>query len=257
MSMTRAMALLALVVLVASCGGDDGARVGTAPAAPSTAPPTSAPSASVATSVATGAANPSGTASPPTTVRPTTTAAPVRCIVRLHGKGGGGGATTQGGVVVNVNPNGNAPGWNGRQWLYYPEASYEQARQVVADGISAARCTQTVVKGFSNGASFAAKLACRGERFGNTVVGYIVDDPVVDRAVEGCQRPADIKLALYWTGDINIAPGWDCRPSDWTCEGGVSIGIDAYEKALGVTRKKSVHSSHREYSDPPELTSWW
>jgi len=243
----RTMAAAVVAALAAACGEDDGASL-RASESTSTAP--AAAPASVATATTAPAVAPTTGAT-----RPAVT--PVRCIVRLHGKGGGGGASTQGGGVVNVNPNGNAPGWNGRQWLYFPETSYEQARQVVAEGIAAARCTQTVVKGFSNGASFAAKLACRGERFGNTVVCYIVDDPVVDRAVEGCQRPSDVKLALYWTGDINIAPGWDCRPSDWTCEGGVSIGIDAYEKALGVARKKSVHSNYREYSDPPELTSWW
>lgn len=256
----RKFSTLAATLALAACGNG---------ASTTSSELTTSRGASPTTTTAVSGASPTPTTAPivdtprttvapaPTTTAPATTAPATRCIVRLHGKGGGGGPTTSGpGGVKNVNPGGNAPGWNGRQWLYYPDSGYTAARDIVARAIADEGCGRTIVKGFSNGASFAAKLACRNERFGNTVIGYIVDDPVVDRAVEGCAR-GDLKVALYWTGDINQPPGWDCIKPDWTCEGGVAIGIDAYQRALGVERTQSPHRSHREYSDPPELQSWW
>ena len=47
-----------------------------------------------------------------------------RCIVRLHGKSGAGGETVEEDGVMNVLPDGNAEGWGGRQWLYFPEEKY-------------------------------------------------------------------------------------------------------------------------------------
>ena len=44
-----------------------------------------------------------------------------RCIVRLHGKSGGGQPTIVDAGVTDVSPNGNAQGWGGRQWIYFPE----------------------------------------------------------------------------------------------------------------------------------------
>ena len=52
-------------------------------------------------------------------------------------------------------------------------------------------------------------------------------------------------------------PGWNCADQDWTCEGGTTIGIDAYEGALGVARRQSAHHTHAWYEQPPELSSWW
>jgi hypothetical protein len=86
------------------------------------------------------------------------------------------------------------------------------------------------------------------------VVGYVIDDPVVDHAVEGCARPG-VRVVLYWTGDIDQPDGWDC--GDWTCEGGSTIGIARYEAAIGVARKPSIHTTHQQYHDPPELHSWF
>jgi hypothetical protein len=116
-----------------------------------------------------------------------------------------------------------------------------------------------VLDGFSNGAAFAAKLYCRGETFGGRLVGVIVDDPVVDHAVEGCSPARGVRIALYWTGalDGTSQPGWNCAQQDWTCEGGTTIGIDAYQGALGVARRPSVHGTHAWFQEPPELSSWW
>ena len=106
-----------------------------------------------------------------------------------------------------------------------PESGYQAARNIVANDVAAGGCGRVIVYGFSNGAAFAAKLYCRGETFGGTVVGYVIDDPVVDHAVEGCARPP-VKVVLYWTGDIDVPDGWQC--GDWTCEGGSTIGIANY-----------------------------
>jgi hypothetical protein len=172
----------------------------------------------------------------------------------LHGKGGGGQAERTGDDGVRRSfPAGNESGWGGRQWLYYPDTDYQRARTIVADDVAAGRCARVVVYGFSNGAAFAAKLYCRGETFGGTVVGYVIDDPVVDHAVTGCARPA-VRIVLYWTGGIDQPDGWPC--GDWTCEGDSTIGIARYEAAIGVVRKPSIHKTHQQYGDPPELRDW-
>ena len=173
----------------------------------------------------------------------------------LHGKGGYGTASVVAGSgYTMVSPTGNAAGWGGRQWLYFPESGYEAARAVVRAAIDGDVCTRVIVKGFSNGAAFAAKLYCRGETFGGRVIGYIVDDPVTDRAVIGCARPAGVRVVLYWTGQI-AQPEGPC-PGDWTCDGG-TLTIDTYQQHLGLIRKASIYSHHQEYSNPPELSSWW
>lgn len=183
-----------------------------------------------------------------------------RCIVRLHGKGGGAGGTgTIGDGLLEVRPGGNAAGWNGRQWLYFPDGEYARARAAVVQAVDQAGCGPIVLYGFSNGAAFAAKLYCRGETFGGRLRGVVVDDPVVDHAVGGCRPAGGVRVALYWTGALEATaqPGWDCASQDWTCEGGTTIGIDAYQAALGVGRKQSPHSNHASYANPPELNAWW
>jgi hypothetical protein len=216
-----ALGALGALVLITSCGGHDDA----APAA-ATAIPTSA------------------------------AAARDRCLVRLHGKGGSGAPTTTVGDVTVVAPTGNADGWGARQWLYFPDSEYDAARAVVADSVTG--CRHIILDGFSNGGSFAAALYCRGETFEGRLLRVVVDDPVTDHAVDGCAPSPSVAVTLYSTGalDAQAAAGWQCAQSDWTCEGGETIGITAYAAALGAPVQRSPFQDHQPYQDAPELSDW-
>ena len=155
----RTARLIMAVVMLAACGGSDG---------------DSAPSTTSVASTQPGSSTPGGE----------------RCIVRLHGKSGTGADTVVEDGVTIISPTGNAEGWGGRQWLYFPEGDYEAARTIVADAV--ADCEQVILDGFSNGGSFAAKLYCRGETFDGRLVGVVVDDPVTDEGVEGCAARPDL-----------------------------------------------------------------
>ena len=180
------------------------------------------------------------------------------CVILLHGKGGSGSPTVRTGAYATVSPTGNAAGWGGRQWQYFPDADYSSARRAVADAIDREGCDRVVLKGFSNGAAFAAKLYCRSETFNGRVVGVVVDDPVTDRAVEGCAPAPGVRLALYWTGALEgqAQPGWACATADWTCERGSTIGIRAYAAALGVAPSPSPNREHAPFVDAPEPATW-
>jgi hypothetical protein len=181
-----------------------------------------------------------------------------RCVVLLHGKGG----TAQPGRVTEgttfIQPGGNADGWGGRQWLYFPEARYQQVRAIVQSAIDDAGCGPVIVQGFSNGAATAAKLYCRGERFGQHVIGYIADDPVPDHGVDACKPAPGVRMRVYWTGALASATdGWSCAQLDWTCEGDSTIGIERYARALATQVQRSIHTTHAEYAAPPEQTAWF
>jgi hypothetical protein len=178
--------------------------------------------------------------------------------VRLHGKGGGEAQSYDAGGVRVLTPNGNESGWGGRQWLYFPNGKYNQARKVVEKAIDDEDCGVVIVNGFSNGGAFAAKLYCQGETFGGRVIRYVVDDPVVDHGVDRCSPAPSTAVTLYWTGFLEgtARPGWDCDEQDWTCEQGETIGIDAYADALGTSAKPSRYSTHEWYQDAPELSRW-
>lgn len=179
-----------------------------------------------------------------------------RCLVRLHGKSGTGAPTVVEADVTIIAPTGNAEGWGGRQWLYFPDAEYEAAREIVADATTG--CEQVIVHGFSNGAAFAAKLYCRGEALEGRLVRVVVDDPVVDHGVDGCAPDPAVEVALYWTGALadTARAGWDCAEGDWTCEGGETIGIEAYGAALGAEVLDSPIDEHAWYLAAPELSAW-
>lgn len=181
-----------------------------------------------------------------------------RCVVRLHGKGGQGGSSTVEAGVATLYPEGNAAGWGGRQWLYFPEDSYLSALAAVTESVSAAECDAVVVAGFSNGASFAAKLYCRGETLNGALVGVVIDDPVTDAGVADCSPSPLVPAALYWTSALEgSAPaGTDCAAIDWTCEGGQSIGIQAYSASLGLAAQASIFTDHQPYWDAPEIAAW-
>lgn len=180
------------------------------------------------------------------------------CIVKLHGKGGDGAPTTVEGATTIVSPTGNAAGWGGRQWSYFPSARYDEARAVITDAIVSTGCTRVALNGFSNGAAFAAALYCRGETFDGRLVGVMIDDPVTDHAVDGCAPAAGIPVALYWTGALEgqAVPGWDCASADWTCDGGTTIGITAYAAALRTAPVASPHTDHVANADAPEPARW-
>jgi pimeloyl-ACP methyl ester carboxylesterase len=180
------------------------------------------------------------------------------CVVRLHGKGGSGWPTEVVDDIAYLAPTGNEDGWDDRQWLYFPDERYDEARAIVLDAIDAADCESVVIDGFSNGGAFASKLACRGETFGDRLTGIVIDDPVTDEGVADCAPASDVRLAFYWTGALaEAAPaGTDCRDLDWTCEGDVIIGVDAYTTALGVEVQASPFDDHQWYLDAPEPVVW-
>jgi hypothetical protein len=193
------------------------------------------------------------------TVATSTTAGPAateRCVVRLHGKGGQGAATVVDDEVSVIAPDGNAEGWGARQWLYFPDGEYTSARDTVDAAIDG--CGQLIVNGFSNGGAFAAKLYCRGETFDGRLTRVVVDDPVVDHAADACTPDPSVDLTLYWTGALEpqAQPGWDCTEADWTCEGGRTIGIDAYAEALRTQPKQSPFDDHQWHTEAPELSAW-
>lgn len=193
---------------------------------------------------------------PPAIATDGSVAAAGRCLVRLHGKGGTGADTVTQGDVTIVSPTGNADGWGARQWLYFPDDDYEAARQIVVDSVGG--CVEVIVNGFSNGASFAASLYCRGETLDGRLVGVVIDDPVTDQAVEGCSGDQSVAVTLYSTGALEetATPGWSCDEGDWTCQGGRTIGIDAYAAALGVPPTASPFTDHQWFLDAPELDDW-
>jgi hypothetical protein len=185
------------------------------------------------------------------------TVAGKRCVVHLHGKSGKGGATTETDGVTHLHPTGNADGWGARQWLYFPDAEYAAVRGIVQGTIASAGCDKVAIHGFSNGAAAAAKLFCRAERFDGHVVGYVIDDPVVDHGVDACRKDNGAKVKLYWTtGLAHAVDGWSCKEADWTCEGGSTIGIEKYAAALGVAATPSVNEKHEAYPSPPEYAEW-
>lgn len=184
--------------------------------------------------------------------------APRQCVVFLHGKSGKGEPLLQGPVYALVRPNGNAEGWGGRQWIYFPESHYAEVRQIVARAIEESGCERVILHGFSNGGALTAKLYCRGEDFGGKVIGYVIDDPVVDHAADQCKPLAGKGLRLYWTGALSKATdGWECEDGDWTCEGGTTIGIDKYAANLGVKPTQSAKTKHAPYDEPPDYARWW
>ena len=183
---------------------------------------------------------------------------PSTCVVRLHGKGGDAEPARVVGDLMELSPAGNAEGWGARQWVYDADEQYAQAKAIVADALDDAECSRAVVNGFSNGGAFAAALYCGGERFEGRVVGYVIDDPVPDQAVLGCDPDERVEVALYWTGALDqvATPGANCADLDWTCVGESLLGIVSYAAELGATASKSPYAEHEWHRDAPELALW-
>ncbi len=180
------------------------------------------------------------------------------CIVRLHGKGDSGASTELVREIAIVSPTGNGEAWGDHQWEYASPDALSEAIAIVTAAIDTVGCSAASVHGFSNGASFAAKLVCSGEDLGGRLRGVVVDDPVTDASGAGCSPADGVELALYWTGALAAAApaGTDCGSIDWTCEGGSTVGIDAYAATLGVTAQASPHDDHRWNLDAPEPWDW-
>jgi pimeloyl-ACP methyl ester carboxylesterase len=180
-----------------------------------------------------------------------------KCVLSLHGKGAAGMPASTTGDIEYLRPGGNDTAWGGREWRYFPQGRYEELRGSLSAALDAAGCGRVIVQGFSNGAAAAAKLYCTGETFGGRVVGYIADDPVPDAGVVGCKPHPGMHIRLYWTGALSAATdGWSCATQDWTCEGGQTIGIERYARELGTAAAPSIHSTHMEYTTPPEVAAW-
>lgn len=181
-----------------------------------------------------------------------------RCIVRLHGKGSQGAPpTVDGDGVAVLSPDGNGTGWGARQWDYDTDAGIAEATDIITATVDEAACERVVVHGFSNGASMAAAFLCTGDDLDGRLVGVIVDDPVTDESSADC-APADIPIAIYWTGALaETAPaGTQCDTIDWTCEGGVVLGIERYATDIGVEVTQSPFDDHRWYVDSPLPLTW-
>ncbi len=129
-----------------------------------------------------------------------------RCVVLLHGKGGEGDSTEideQG--VATIRPTGNAEAWDGWEWRYFPDESFDEALTIVNE--AAAACDAVLLGGFSNGAAFAAKLYCRGETLDGRLLAVVVDDPVPDGGVT--HAPPTPRSPSRSTGPVP----WTTRPS--------------------------------------------
>jgi pimeloyl-ACP methyl ester carboxylesterase len=181
-----------------------------------------------------------------------------RCRVDLHGKGDrGADAAIVEGIAI-LRPDGNGEGWGAREWRYDDPDDRATAVAIVRDAVDAAGCERVAIHGFSNGAAFAASLACSGGTLDGRLVGVVIDDPVTDAATLDCRAGSDVQLALYWTGALDAVapPGTDCTTIDWTCAGGTVRGIDAFATDLGVSVTPSPFDEHRRFDDAPEPTSW-
>ena len=148
--------------------------------------------------------------------------------------------------------------WGGRQWLYFPDDRLAEVREIVAKAVAANGCAKVALHGFSNGAAAAAKLYCSGESLGARLAFVLVDDPVPDHGADHCTPAPGVKLKLYSTGALTQgAPGASCAAIDWTCEGGSTIGLEAYARALRTEVAPSVHREHKPFAAPPEYTVWF
>lgn len=180
-----------------------------------------------------------------------------RCLVRLHGRSDTGADPVEHSDHVELSPTGNGRAGEGHQWLYDNVDHQSQATDRVEAWIDRVGCTDVVLYGFSNGAAFAGWLYCSGESFKGRLRGVVVDDPVTDEAVEGCEPPDGVPVALYWTGALTEAQaGTACDDIGFTCYGDLILGTDAYAEALGATPQPSPHDSHLPYRDAPELLEW-
>ena len=203
---------------------------------------------------------------------------PVNCIVYLHGLGGSGFASdaSSGGATWRINPTSNtAFSDGGHVWEYNTAARFAEAKQVVKRTIVDKRCERVVIAGFSNGAAFAAKLMCRGESFGNTVIGFVLADPVPDRVVDKC-RPSSLTVGRRYVRHSRpfrkSFPGTGTRdcPRGWMFETGC-YAITTWDQRASAPADPMIVGpdlgGHLDMNDPDPSTGkptyeevasrWW
>lgn len=193
---------------------------------------------------------------PPSTTFPSDFSADA-CLIELHGRSDGGAAPRQEDEWAVLRPDGNEPWDSGRVWIYDTDESLAAARGQVTEVADAAGCTTIALHGFSNGAAFAAALACTGETLDGRLVGVVVDDPVPDDASPACAVDPDVEVAVYWTGGLEVVGGDSCDDLGWTCAGSDQlVGIDEFARRLGAEVQPSVQEEHTVHPAPPELAVW-
>jgi pimeloyl-ACP methyl ester carboxylesterase len=180
------------------------------------------------------------------------------CVIWIHGRSDRGAAATVVDGRAEVSPDGNAVFGDGFEWRYGTPGELDEAAAIVEAALDAAGCDAAVLAGFSNGAAFVAALHCSGRTFDGRVTGVVVDDPVTDEAVVGCDPADGVPVAVYWTEALagQSAPGTRCDDIGFTCSGDELIGIDAYAAALGVAPLASPFTEHRWHRDAPEIDEW-
>lgn len=195
---------------------------------------------------------------PPRTELPDAPLGDGSCVVWIHGRSDRGSPATVVDGRAEISPDGNAVFGDGFEWRYGTAEELDSGAAILEASLDAAGCDQAVLAGFSNGAAFAAALFCDGRTFDGRVVGVVVDDPVTDEAVLGCEPAGDVPVAVYWTGALagESAPGTSCDDVGFTCSGAELIGIDAYAAELGVAPLPSPYSEHRWHRDAPEIDEW-
>lgn len=141
-------------------------------------------------------------------------------------------------------------------------ARFAEAKQVVRRAIVDQRCERVVIAGFSNGAAFAAKLMCRGESFGNTVIGFVLADPVPDRVVDKC-RPSPLTAGRRYVCHSRQFrksfpdTGTQDRPRGWTFETGC-YAINTWDQRASTRADPMIVGpdlgGHLDMNDPDPST---
>ena len=187
----------------------------------------------------------------------TTTTATKRCSLFLHGAGWNNN------VSDSYNAEGihelQPPSPDGAFWLYDGPHNYSQSASTGApdyqriveylrDYVTANDCGPLVVRGTSNGGGLAAKLYCRGEDFGGRAWGYIVEDPVMDVAVEGCSPSPRITRTYFNHSDelrdeaaSTSSRDFDCEYAGWGwyCEDNTTMTLETYASHIGTESVRS------------------
>lgn len=262
---------------------------------PAQAEPASPTPAPTATSVPTPTPIPTPTVEPEPSPTPTPTVAPeptvveagsprdvegAACILTLHGAG-----TTNAGFVedfdegiIRVVPQSPNPEWP-HFWLYDgpylsytdSDAPFDELVEFVTGQLDANNCGPVMLQGGSNGAAFGAKIYCRGIDFGGRLWSVIIDDPVPDAGVIGCDPSPTVERSLFThSGEVaresalfedNRCTQSPTLPHPWYCEDDTGFSIEEYESHIGQTsflsRENHVGANDRDLDFWAINLRWW